>query len=430
MNIYSMIEKWFFSMFYLFLGMSNNGELADAGGTTTRCGNVFITVSALKNSHIELNWENQCGKDDLTPARIALYNKDIRTANEKDVIMYDSVVAALYPKGMYRTNITFNKETWPENWKYKSNTLQDEEGQNFPYWIVSFSNDDRIIDIQSLKLQPTWMNDNREKLKRHQIGDLVIPGTHDSGCYSGVLLFQNYILTQDFSIWDQLVFGNRYLDLRIAFQHDGEFYINHDLIRVKKLEIVYRQIKEFITRSPSEIIVLDFHRFPYPTQWSHELHEKFIKYTLDYFGDYVLPKNNNDGPKGPTLEQIWNSKKNIILAYGEKGYAETHPQLWNPVQQAWANTINVSTLKQYLQNFMDSGSYKTTMFNALMAELTPRPIDIITSKNNLRQLANDVNPSLTKWVRDEWYGKVNIIATDYFLGNNLIEVAIDVNRNR
>lgn len=63
---------------------------------------------------------------------------------------------------------------------------------------------------------------------------------------------------------------------------------------------------------------------------------------------------------------------------------------------------------------------------ALMAELTPQVSDIFLLKNNLRKLADDVNRELTKWFRDEWEGfSYNIVATDYFLGNDLINVAIE-----
>ena len=37
---------------------------------------------------------------------------------------------------------------------------------------------------------------------------------------------------------------------------------------------------------------------------------------------------------------------------------------------------------------------------------------------------------LTQWYRDEWWNAANIIATDFFLGNNLIEESIIANRRR
>ena len=67
-----------------------------------------------------------------------------------------------------------------------------------------------------------------------------------------------------------------------------------------------------------------------------------------------------------------------------------------------------------------------------MAELTPTPTDIITKpKYGLRGMAQDVNIPLTYWFESApWFSKANIIATDYFLGNNLIEMSIVGNTNR
>lgn len=67
---------------------------------------------------------------------------------------------------------------------------------------------------------------------------------------------------------------------------------------------------------------------------------------------------------------------------------------------------------------------------ALMAELTPQPLDVLFRTNSLRKLADEVNKHVTKWFRDEWPKEVNIVATDFFLGNDLVNVAIEVNRNR
>ena len=65
---------------------------------------------------------------------------------------------------------------------------------------------------------------------------------------------------------------------------------------------------------------------------------------------------------------------------------------------------------------------------ALMAELTLSSVDVIFGTNNIRKLADRTNRHLTKWFRDEWAKETNIVATDYFLGNDLINVAIEANK--
>lgn len=79
-----------------------------------------------------------------------------------------------------------------------------------------------------------------------------------------------------------------------------------------------------------------------------------------------------------------------------------------------------------MEDKINNYSLGNNPFWALMAELTPQAMDILLLTNNLRKLADDVNRELTKWFRDEWgMLKINIVATDFFLGNDLINVAID-----
>lgn len=101
------------------------------------------------------------------------------------------------------------------------------------------------------------------------------------------------------------------------------------------------------------------------------------------------------------------------------------PWLWDGISQHWANTVNVAVLKDFLQSSIRNNPGRNRLW-ALMAELTPRMRDVLLFKNKLRTLADMVNRELTKWFRDEWERlSVNIVATDFFLGNDLINVAIE-----
>lgn len=63
---------------------------------------------------------------------------------------------------------------------------------------------------------------SRHYLGRKKIGNLFIPGTHNSGSYKGIIsYFEGYVLNQDQSVWNQLVFGIRYLDFRIGYIDGG-----------------------------------------------------------------------------------------------------------------------------------------------------------------------------------------------------------------
>lgn len=65
---------------------------------------------------------------------------------------------------------------------------------------------------------------------------------------------------------------------------------------------------------------------------------------------------------------------------------------------------------------------------AAMAQLTPNQFDILFNpRKSLRSMAHSVNHNLTKWCQELWWEEVNIITSDFFLENNLINVAVAAN---
>lgn len=103
---------------------------------------------------------------------------------------------------------------------------------------------------------------------------------------------------------------------------------------------------------------------------------------------------------------------------------------WNPLRQYWGNKSKVKDLRNFIETTLESHSNFWNPMWALMAELTPQPIDYIFRTNNLRKLADEANKHVTVWFRDDWPNQVNVIASDYFLGNDIVHVAIEVNRNK
>ncbi|CAH1975290.1 unnamed protein product [Acanthoscelides obtectus] len=258
---------------------------------------------------------------------------------------------------------------------------------------------------------------------------MFIPGTHDSGSYAGVSpLVENYVLNQDRNVWTQLVSGIRYLDFRIGYYNREGFFINHDLIRVTRIGPILQEIRKFLELAPKEIVVVDFHRFPYPTNFSHEIHRQFVDILYKELGQFALPSWQLQSGEGPTLNDIWARNRNLIICYAEREIVRDNQWLWSPLQQFWGDTNKVPELKRYLERTIrEQRPVSPNPMWALMAELTPTPLDIIFRTNSLKKLAQEINGEVTKWFRDEWVNETNIVATDYFLGNDLINVAIHAN---
>ncbi|XP_030747694.1 uncharacterized protein LOC115876150 [Sitophilus oryzae] len=284
---------------------------------------------------------------------------------------------------------------------------------------------------------PTWsaaaaqliFGAKREYLGNQRIGNVFIPGTHNSGSYKGIIaVFEGYVLNQDRNIWTQLVFGIRYLDLRIGYTPEEELYIYHDHVRVAKVEPILRQIKKFAELAPREVIIVDIHRFPFPRNFTRQMHQKFTRMLDDILGVHVLSPHGYQREGGPSFNEIWAQNKSIIISYADSLVSNSNPWLWQPIKQFWGNTNKVSELKDYLwRSISEYKGFRNPLW-ALMAELTPGTWDVILRKNNLRVLAQNVNKEVTKWFRDEWFNEANIVTSDYFLGNDLIRVAIEGNK--
>lgn len=101
------------------------------------------------------------------------------------------------------------------------------------------------------------------------------------------------------------------------------------------------------------------------------------------------------------------------------------------MSQAWGNQQTVEGLFKYLEKVIIGPKKSRNSQNplwAVMAELTPYPLDIIFNlSGGLRQMADSVNRNLTYKFQEEWWKETNIVATDFFLGNNLIDVSIQAN---
>ena len=76
-------------------------------------------------------------------------------------------------------------------------------------------------------------------------------------------MLTRYSVNQDEDIWNQLLFGIRYLDIRVGLYEDTaeKFWLVHDFVRLNPLYEAIQAVKRFM-RVTKEVVILDFHRFP------------------------------------------------------------------------------------------------------------------------------------------------------------------------
>ncbi len=103
------------------------------------------------------------------------------------------------------------------------------------------------------ELTKTWMSYIKGDTR---VVDLVIPGSHDAATEDMMWMAR----TQDKTIYDQLLCGTRYLDLRVRLK-DDKLVICHNIINGKELSGVLDEIARFLDEYESEGIIIDFQHF-------------------------------------------------------------------------------------------------------------------------------------------------------------------------
>lgn len=151
---------------------------------------------------------------------------------------------------------------------------------------------------------------------------------------------------QDEDVKSQLLFGARYLDIRIGYYYNNPipFWANHGITRLHPLKDIFNQVKQFLDET-NEIVILDVQEFPigFKKNGIHQLLVQFIRDELEeYMVDPTLTWN-------ASLDQFWKSGKRLIVSYDHVSTAQEFSSVIFPsVKQNWGNVQNIPDLKKYL----------------------------------------------------------------------------------
>lgn len=227
----------------------------------------------------------------------------------------------------------------------------------------------------------------------------------------------------------------RFLDLRLAYNDKekhirDKVWIAHGMVQIDiPLVDVLQQVLAFILSTKQEIIVLDFHRFE---EGLHESlpdidgrHATIEQLILDYLSAFMVPVEMG---VSKSIRELVSMNKRVFVGYArdkrDRRFFHTN------ALHVWPGTDDRNVLLRYL-NERSCRSPSTPYLVSLMGALTPKLFGLIRDKyDGLRALAEQINHELTVHVFEEWWQCMNAVATDYFLGNNLIEFSIEANLKR
>ena len=243
------------------------------------------------------------------------------------------------------------------------------------------------IEFPCTSLANTWMGQLIACRPEVKLRDLVVPGTHDSASYSlnAWTLFSAAGRTQNVSVYEQLLRGARYLDLRVAGASQdtaSDVYIFHGCLQCVKLENVLKEIKVFLELHPQEFIFLEV--VPeYGRLYTDEQKLYTLELVRDTFGDTIY-----DGKLSYqklmtqwTLAQVvTGQKKNMCVMVHPRiykfevqdkeyledtiledfGFANSHR--WQ--RSHWHNTRDLEQLKNWnLEEVQKYGKQTNTLLN-------------------------------------------------------------------
>ena len=297
-----------------------------------------------------------------------------------------------------------------------------------------------------------WMERLPPEKHLYALKDVILPGSHDSGVFklrkdlevavdqpalrAGGLfegavksLLYNWSKTQSLNIYEQLAAGIRYLDFRAAIRdEDSKFYLLHRLYGAELSESL-EDVKRFALKHPKEVIIIHFQHF---YNMATEAHEKLVGKLYSTLGDLLYPPGEK--AVNATLQEIWQSGKNIVVLYRYDDIACLYSFLWpvRMIKNPWANTDDEVALIDFLDK--QCCSFAQDCLHVTQAILSPQPS---TLEKNLsgsleKDLALKCNEHVCKWLNGLCsipgkHHKFNIIMADFVEHGQFIDTVIEMN---
>ena len=257
-------------------------------------------------------------------------------------------------------------------------------------------------------------------LEKARLNRFLLPGSHDAGTFDlsedmGPMatslhsmipnIVKKWSVTQSASITDQLRYGARYLDLRIAYDNKKDtFRIEHKVLG-RDLAVVLDEIGTFAREHPREIILVDFRKF-YNME-TCELHLRFCATIQEKLGDRIAKKPLRPDSR---IKSFYKRNANVLVFYHHDQFCDLkemdpwcHDFLRNRKRMSspWPNTTSESDLHQkhvprILSDFSRQDP-KRKRINILQCVVTPTVRFITGSllrlhgKSNLKDMADAAN---------------------------------------
>jgi hypothetical protein len=101
-------------------------------------------------------------------------------------------------------------------------------------------------------------------------------------------------------------------------------YINHAFIKCTELVPELERAVNFLKKSPKEVVVLNFHQFPYPSDFLISHHLEVLDVIATIFGELIYPLPRLMHKRGPKLKEFWQSGKRSDRQLPQRGRSQRY----------------------------------------------------------------------------------------------------------
>lgn len=318
---------------------------------------------------------------------------------------------------------------------------------------IKYTRNFKYVIVSQNKFYPDWMSKmNNKDIKLNM---LCYPGTHDSAVYDKIKTekhingqplwatylrlinkyiynidnkINNWTITQDNRIYDQLYHGIRYFDIRIGYDKEGDRFYGIHTFAEASIDDIFGDFKKFCTEYPKEIILIKLTCDELPMN-------NLLNIIDSYIGDkIVFNKTNQNTFSSYTMNTVTNQ----IFIFNDKYqeyYYELHPE---PFYGKWINSSNMfyksAGFRKQLQKFkMFDERYFFGKISIIDWTITPDIMDRIFSLGSLKNRSYQINNFFDIFLNtltDEEKLYLGIIAIDFESTYNLVEKVIEINEKK
>ncbi|KAG5676926.1 hypothetical protein PVAND_006723 [Polypedilum vanderplanki] len=396
---------------------------------------VYLTLSTnsliQKESTLTVNWGPDCNNQNI-PAKIRIYSKNPYLYETPSL---EEITPDNKNFGKVETNLKLGEIKFPRKWnindQFEENIDYESDSYCLNFFILSFNHTNHVISFNCMKINPQWMTKNKE-LWLFPLKQLVIPGTHCSGCYmtTSNMRRRNWknleIFQQRFNVWQQLVLGIRYLDFSVGYFRSfhetldikGRFWVFNENHEITPIFSILEDILHFCELS-KEIVIINFSNFVYGFHEGSGAHEIFKKLLQNTFGHIaVINMQNGKLSSDLTIQQLKTASKYVLILYNYNDLNIFNEQKETILWPQWNhNQINITENVANISTRFSEKIKSADMVNEGWI------LEII-SKKSLKDIDNNffiqmLNESL-----------VNVISLNFAFLTNIIDISLNINNQR